>query len=649
MIAQVVRSVVAAVALALALLLAGCTSSGEDRIRHFDIHYTIESSGLVHVVETIDYEFGGSEDHHGIDRFLASRFGTDTPGTDRVYRYANITVESPTGASTLYSTALGNALQIRIGNKNALVSGVQTYVLRYDIEGALNRAIQGEGSPAAGSALDEFAWNATGSFWNPAIERTTVRVTGPTAAVSARCFAGIDGTQDACAESRLHNNDALFSHGRIESRQGMTIVATWPEGTFTAVEPVLEPSLPAGLEPVRSGSNDGPDPFWNPWHWGSALALVAGVPLAFRLVVAGRRRDRRFAGVTPGSIPNDPAARTENAPRDELIVVQYQPPRGLPVGAARAVLEKKRVNADVTVTLVDLAVRGYLRIEEVASAKARGTSDWVLIATPSRALEKKQRARPGSPDAAELLPFEALLLEKLFAREGARVTLSELSTTFSSDLRAILKALDAHLDQRDFFLDKLNGTPRVLSLGMGAGLLGFIAATMFNGPVLVPVGLAVGSFLGMRSANSAVRRTALGHALYLQVAGFREYIATAEADRIRFEEGEDVFSRYLPWAMVFGEAERWAKVFAELVDQGKVEAGSVQASTADWYVSGSMFSASSLNDSISSIASIGSAVDSFTSSATQSFAATASSSGDSGGGGGGGGGSGGGGGGGGSW
>ena len=57
-------------------------------------------------------------------------------------------------------------------------------------------------------------------------------------------------------------------------------------------------------------------------------------------------------------------------------------------------------------------------------------------------------------------------------------------------------------------------------------------------------------------------RTAKGTALLAQAKGFRMYLETAEADQIRFEEGEDIFSRYLPFAIVFGVAERWAKVFA---------------------------------------------------------------------------------------
>ena len=73
MISRLIGSIVAAGAIA--LLLAGCTGgSGPEHISQFTIDYTLEATGTVHVVETIDYDFGGSDGRHGIDRFLASRF-----------------------------------------------------------------------------------------------------------------------------------------------------------------------------------------------------------------------------------------------------------------------------------------------------------------------------------------------------------------------------------------------------------------------------------------------------------------------------------------------------------------------------------------------------------------------------------------------
>jgi uncharacterized membrane protein len=133
-------------------------------------------------------------------------------------------------------------------------------------------------------------------------------------------------------------------------------------------------------------------------------------------------------------------------------------------------------------------------------------------------------------------------------------------------------------------------------------------------------------------------RTAKGTALLAQAKGFRLYLEKAEADQIRFEEGEDIFSRYLPFAIVFGVAERWAKVFAALAASGAAVA------VPTWYY-GSGYSPGLFN-----YAAFGSSMDDFATTTSGSIAAaTPSSSGSSGFGGGGFSGGGGGGGGGGSW
>jgi uncharacterized membrane protein YgcG len=66
------------------------------------------------------------------------------------------------------------------------------------------------------------------------------------------------------------------------------------------------------------------------------------------------------------------------------------------------------------------------------------------------------------------------------------------------------------------------------------------------------------------------QRSGRGRALTDQVEGFRRYLATAEADELRFDEGEDIFSRYLPWAIVFDLTERWTTLCRQLVADGRL-------------------------------------------------------------------------------
>ena len=49
-----------------------------------------------------------------------------------------------------------------------------------------------------------------------------------------------------------------------------------------------------------------------------------------------------------------------------------------------------------------------------------------------------------------------------------------------------------------------------------------------------------------------------------RVRGFRRVIATAETHMARWAEQENVFTRYLPYAIVFGLTDKWAKAFEDL-------------------------------------------------------------------------------------
>jgi uncharacterized membrane protein len=85
---------------------------------------------------------------------------------------------------------------------------------------------------------------------------------------------------------------------------------------------------------------------------------------------------------------------------------------------------------------------------------------------------------------------------------------------------------------------------------------------------IVGLGVILLGIAGFVFAGRMPARTAAGTAVLDQAKGFRLYLTTAEADQLRFEEGEDLFSRYLPYAIVFGVAERWAKIFADLAARG---------------------------------------------------------------------------------
>jgi uncharacterized membrane protein len=119
------------------------------------------------------------------------------------------------------------------------------------------------------------------------------------------------------------------------------------------------------------------------------------------------------------------------------------------------------------------------------------------------------------------------------------------------------------------------------------------------------------------------------------VNGFRRFIEESEKERAQFAERKNLFSEYLPYAIVFGATEKWARAFEGLAGE--------PPDTSSWYRSSVPFQYLAFSQ----------AVDGFTvatsGTLTSTPPSTSGSSGFSGGGGGGFSGGGGGGGGGGSW
>ena len=64
------------------------------------------------------------------------------------------------------------------------------------------------------------------------------------------------------------------------------------------------------------------------------------------------------------------------------------------------------------------------------------------------------------------------------------------------------------------------------------------------------------------AAGHMPSRTGKGTAMLSRVRGFRRLFDEGEEDtRARFAEQHDIFSQYLPYAIVFGCTKKWAKAF----------------------------------------------------------------------------------------
>ncbi len=597
---QILLSTFTAAAL---LLLLGGSAAGQatgEVIHSYVVEIRILDDGDLAVTETIEYDFG-PELRHGIFRTIPTRFHHDDV-YDRVYAIRDVAVESQTAPSDVEVSEEGGSTVIRVGDPDVEISGRHTYTLSYRVEGALN----------AFDEHDELYWNAIGDEWQAPIERVRVVVRTPADVQRVACFQGWEGGTDVCGSAAYDGPTARFSAGRtLLAYEGLTIVVAIPKGAVPEPSPILEERWSAG----RAFSLDGTKI--------AAAIAVAGLfgGLLGRLWWR-EGRDRRYIGSQIDQVMGNPGGESERVPLgegDAEAPVEFAPPENVRPGQIGTLLDERANVIDVTATIVDLAGRGFLLIQEIPDTGLFSKTDWTLIR-----LEGAE---------SELLAYERKLLDGLF-REGNEVKVSELKTTFSERLHGVESALYSDAMRQKWFRARPDRV-RLRWAGAGVFLLAAGAAATFVlarwthwGIVGVPV-IVAGLALSLM-ARQMPARTAKGTAMLRRIRGFRRVIATAEQHMARWAEEENVFTRYLPYAIVFGLTKKWAKAFEDL---------GLQPDTSSWYVGPRMFTAAAFADSI----------DGFAVTTGGTLASTPASSGSSGFGGGGSSGGGGGGGGGGSW
>ncbi|HET9248395.1 MAG TPA: DUF2207 domain-containing protein [Actinomycetota bacterium] len=567
----------------------------------FDVTIVIEDSGDLLVTETIVQEFGDTP-RHGIFRFIPNRLRYDDE-FDRVYPIELVSVTASAGTPDDVETKEENGnFVIRIGDPDTTITGRHTYEIVYRVEGAMNGFAN----------HDELFWNAIGEDWEQPIGEMNVRVNGPADITRVACFQGTFGSTTPCSQAQItKKGDAVFSQSNLPAFQAMSVVVAVPPGTVATTAPILDERW--SLDKAFSRT---------PVTIGGGLGLLVLVVGGIGTMMWRRGRDVRFRGSQVDQVMGGPAdAETQAVPLFErnVDVVEFAPPEDLRPGQVGTLVDEQANTLDVSATIVDLAVRKYLVIEEIPKTWLLGKADWNLRRLPD-------------PENDHLLPYEKKLRDGLF-EDGDQVELSELRKKFAERLQKVKDALYNDMVARKWFLrrpDRVRAAWIVIgSLTLSAGIAIAILLAYFTKLGLLGIPFVLGGILLLIGANKMPARTAKGTAMTRRVDGFRIVIEKAEEHMSKWAEQENVFTRFLPFAVVFGVTDKWAKAFESL--------GQLPSDTT-WYVSSRPFVYTQFADSI----------DSFTVTTSGTIASTPAGSGGSGFSGGGAGG-GGGGGGGGSW
>ncbi len=271
------RCLLALVAVSLVVLLSSggrATAQSAERITDYRTTIAIQDDGRLEITEVIAYDFGSNE-RHGIFRDIPTRFKFDDKH-DRVYPLTllSVTADPPNTPTDSKVSTVGNATRIRIGDPDTTVTGQHTYVITYEVKGALN------GFPDH----DELFWNAIGTDFAVPIEHGEAIVTAPADITKVTCFAGPEGSSLPCSSANVDGSTARFTQDGLGPFSGLTVVVALPKGTVPTPAPILDERLT-----FQTAFDPAPGKI--------ATGAVVGIAGIVALVMLLRRgRDRRFVG-----------------------------------------------------------------------------------------------------------------------------------------------------------------------------------------------------------------------------------------------------------------------------------------------------------------------------------------------------------------
>lgn len=511
-------------------------ADGPESISQYDTRIDIRADGSMAVSETIYYDFGFNQ-RHGIIRKIPAKFRYDD-SRDRVYPIDDVAVTMDGQDIDVDLSSEDGYETFKIGDPDRTVTGRHTFVIQYTVRGALN------GFPDH----EELYWNAIGHEWSVPITAASATITGPADVQRVECFSGPSGSQLSCPTKSFTGRTATFAARNLGNGSGMSVVVAFPEGSVANTEPILEDrhDLAAAFRAT---------PFT--LIGGGALALLGiGGSLAAAWAIG---RDRRYVGQIPGLAPA-PGQSVEER-RQSLfdkppIAVEFAPPDNMRPGQVGTLVDGQANTLDVTATIIDFAVRKRLHITEVPREGMWSSQDWELTRTDD--------AHPADKPFAS---YEKSLFNALFTGRD-RVRLSELKHTFATDLGRVKQELYRDMVGQGWYRRSPEST-RTMYRGLAfLAIVAAIGVTVLLALVtqwaLIGIGLVVAAIAFFAVSGRMPARTGQGSAMLARVRGFKLYLETAEAEQIKFEEREQIFSRYLPYAMVFGVADRWAGQFADI-------------------------------------------------------------------------------------
>jgi uncharacterized membrane protein YgcG len=487
------------------------------RVTDFKDTISIAPDGTALVSEKITLAFVG--EWHGIHRTIPVEY-PGLQGTNYTLFLKILGVTDENGNKLKYDTSKsGTSRDLKIYIPDA-VDATRVVNIDYSVRNGVRFFGSNNDSYA------EFYWNVTGNDWPVPVDHASAFVALPKDAAGglrAQAFTGAYGSKESEASAEVQGSEVLFETTRaLPMRGGLTIDVYVPQG-------VIKP--PSALEKL----------FW----------FLGSNPIVFLPLLT-------FAGMFGlwYSVGRDPDPGVSVAP-------QYEPPHGMSPAEAGTLIDDTIHPRDITSTIIDLAVRGYLKIEKTEEKLAS-----FLVLHTDYLLTLRKPAEQWGPD---LTPHERVMLENIFLG-GAETRLSSLKNRFYTVIPIVREDIMAALKSKGIYtLDPESANGYSIVAGVAIAILVIAVQIMGWMNLFYSIPLVIGSVLvsvliWWLFARQMTAKTVTGARTRIAVLGFQEFMNRVDSDRIK-RMPPDTFEKFLPYAMALGVEHHWAQAFDGIIKE----------------------------------------------------------------------------------
>jgi uncharacterized membrane protein len=488
-------------------------SARQLRIKHFDAQIDVHTNGTIDVTETIEVQFTGA--WHGLYRTIPVQY-SDPRGFNYTLFLDPISITDDSGQKLKYErSSEGRNTKFKIYVPDA-EDATRTVIFHYQVLDALRFQ----------EDHDELYWNVTGDEWDAAIDQVTARIALPAGATGVRAVAYTGAYGANAHDAKVTINDAIEieSTRPLSFHEGLTAVVGFdkglvhPSSSFTLFLRFLRSNIPL-LLPVFVF-------FGMLWWWWT------------------HGRD----------------------PQRNAITVQYDPPENLSPGECGTLVDNEAAMSDITATLVDLAVKGYLTIEQKEETHMLGLSH-----------DKEYAFHLKKPPAewTTARPHEQEMLSALFDGGATTdVSLANLQNHFYTHLPAIRERIFNALMADGYYFHRPDTTKSgYIGAGFAVGILFYIGSPVLKS--VIGFTEATWTVAGIASALIICvfgwfmsSRTTAGERALEKVLGFEEFLGRVEKDQIaRLETRPELFEKFLPYAMALHVEKKWVQAFSGIALQ----------------------------------------------------------------------------------